>query len=593
MNNRTIVLIHACLIIAAVAISFYPVISNGYISLDDNVMLVQNEKVFELSIAGIEKYFSGIHWGLYHPLVLLSYALEFKFFKLDPVVYHTTNLYLHLFNCLLVYWLFLLLTEKNWKAFIAALFFAVHPLHVESVAWVTERKDVLYAFFYLGAAVSYKYYLKKDKRIWYYGITLLLFILSLLSKPMAISLPLLLLLFDLMVTGRVSVRDLKEKAAFFLVAAVFGVLAIAGQKPFQGAGGSFFINFVSHCFEANYAAMLYFYKIFYPVKYSICYSYFIEGRNLIKGYLWYSPLPSSLLVAAIVYSLKYTKKLLYGALFFGITLLPASNLIQFGVGLPGDRFMYIPSLGFFYVFAESVLWFLEKMKKNKAVFISAIAAFLLIVAALGVITNNRCRLWKDTFSLYSDIIKSYPDVPNSKSIYTVLAFCCLEKGDMENAIKFNNKSHELDARYSGYSYFKSQLAYNKKDYKEALIFIDEAMSLDRKSSIYVLKAKILCGMKKYDLALSCADKLTAKKEYASKGYALEGEIYLGMKDFRKAVAACSRALEINSFNSEAYITRGVSYKNIGETARSAADFKKAAEIEANNTVVKIRQAPTL
>ena len=94
MNHRTVVLVHVCVILAAVVLSFYPVISSGFISLDDGVMLYQNNKVFELSADNVKRYFSEFHWGLYHPLVLLSYALEYRFFNLTPAAYHATNLYL-------------------------------------------------------------------------------------------------------------------------------------------------------------------------------------------------------------------------------------------------------------------------------------------------------------------------------------------------------------------------------------------------------------------------------------------------------------------------------------------------------------------
>lgn len=582
MKNR-VILFQICLILLVTAVSFYPVLSNGFISLDDGIMLCYNVKVFDLTYANIIKYFAEFHWGLYHPLVLLSYAIEFKFFQFNPAIYHATNLYLHLFNCLLVYWLFLLLTEKKWNAFLISLLFGIHPLHVESVAWITERKDVLYSFFYLAASVSYIYYLKNDKNCKYYLITLLLFVLSLLSKPMAVSLPFLFFLFDHITEGGSGIKRLKDKVPFFLIASVFAFLTVFGSKPFAGIDKPFLVIIIRHCLEACYGIMLYIYKTFFPLKYSIYYSYFIDGTRLIKGYMWYSPFALSLIAAAVIYSAKYTKKVIYGGLFFVITLFPASNLVAFGFGFPAERFTYIPLIGFFYIFAEAAAWLIQKINQKKAVYVSAIAAISLIVAALSVATNKRCRQWKDTFSLFSGIIKEYPDAMNSKYAYNALANCYLDKGDVSNALKCGERSHQLDSSNPDYYCFMSRLACSKEDYKSALAYINEAITFSNKTknndSYTNLKTYILYKLGNYEQAFICADLLVKNEFFASQGHGLRGKIYYEMGNYEMAVLESSKAIEVNRFASEAYTTRCLSYRKLGKFDEAAADFKKLNEIE--------------
>jgi hypothetical protein len=141
-------------VLAITALALSPSLRNGFTNLDDNVLVTDNAMIMQLTPASVREIFTSFHSGLYHPLVLLSYAVEFRFFKLDPLPYHCTNLLLHLLNCALVFWLFRRIAGNQWVAFIVALLFGIHPMHVESVAWVAERKDVLYAAFYLAALTA-------------------------------------------------------------------------------------------------------------------------------------------------------------------------------------------------------------------------------------------------------------------------------------------------------------------------------------------------------------------------------------------------------------------------------------------------------
>ncbi len=134
--------------------------------------------------------------GNYHPLVIISYAWEYFFFKLNPAPYHIINLVIHLLNCILVFYFILRLSNSIPVAFITGLLFGIHPLHVESVAWISERKDVLYAFFYLISLICYLSYLERRPAYKYYFFSFFFFFLSILSKPMAITLPLILFLLD-------------------------------------------------------------------------------------------------------------------------------------------------------------------------------------------------------------------------------------------------------------------------------------------------------------------------------------------------------------------------------------------------------------
>lgn len=594
MNNRALTFVHVCVLAAVTAFACYPSLQNGFVSLDDPVMLVENEKVFELSVDNLKRYFTEIHWGLYHPLVLVSYALEFRLFKLNPVVYHTTNLYLHLLNTFLVYWLFLLLMKKQWAAFVIALLFGVHPLHVESVAWVTERKDTLYACFYLGAAVSYLYFLESGRRCRYYALAIIFFILSLFSKAMAVSLPLLLILFDHFVLEKPRKMNYADKVPFFALSLVFSVFALFGQHSDMQKTVSWLTVFSENLLEANYNVLLYIYKTFIPAKLSIMYPYFIKGGGLMENYLWYSPLPSMLMAAITIYSLKYTKKVLFGVLFFLITILPASNLIPAGIGLPGDRYTYIPLIGIFYIIAEGLSALMGKIGRRRALNWLVILSVSVLCAMLVFLTRQRCGVWKNTFVLMSDVVKNYGGNINAKYAYYSIAGYYMGLGDMEKARSLNEKVFELDKGFYGYYEVESRIAYAGKEYGKALGLIDKAIVLRKGRGLpwmYVHKVGILIRLKDYNAAVKCTDEFLSRSGQNSKDYssiyAARAWIYYAKKDYQESIEEATHALKMNPYNSDALLYRSLSYRKTGMPEKAVQDFKKMAEIEAIKASVEV------
>ena len=152
------------LILSITFIAFFPCLKNDFVNWDDDDYVIYNTVIKSLSLYSAKSILTSFFVGNYQPVTILSYSLEYQFFKLNPFGYHLTNLILHLFNCLLVFWFIAMLSGRGGVALITAILFGVHPLHVESVAWISERKDVLYAFFFLGAAICYlKFFREKQK----------------------------------------------------------------------------------------------------------------------------------------------------------------------------------------------------------------------------------------------------------------------------------------------------------------------------------------------------------------------------------------------------------------------------------------------
>lgn len=358
-----------CIILILTSLFFSSSLKNSFVNIDDDFYVINNPVIKSISIDNIKKIFVSFFMSNYQPLTILSYSLDYHFFKLNPFGYHLTNFIFHLFNCLLVFWLIMLLGKRIFIALIAAVLFGVHPLHVESVAWISERKDVLYAFFFLAAMISYLYYLRTSHLSKYYYFSMIFFILSLLSKAMAITLPLVFLLFDYFVPRGNKKLLFVDKIPFFILSFIFGYIAVFAQYSTGAVRQCEVFNIMDKILVVNLAIIFYLSKILVPIKLSCLYPYaIISGEPLALSFLL-----SSFFVVIIGFVVflfrRFSKKVIFSSLFFLITVLPVLQFIPIGMTIVADRYTYIPSIGIFYGIGECLLWFCTKKIKyqNKTI----------------------------------------------------------------------------------------------------------------------------------------------------------------------------------------------------------------------------------
>ncbi len=402
-KSKILVLIFT--ILAVTFISYYPSLNNGFVNFDDDRYVYRNPMIRDLSWNGVGRIFTSVNYTvLYTPLVFLTYTFEYHFFKLRPFIYHLTNLVLHLLNCLLVFWFIFILGRKASVAFMVAILFGVHPLRVESVAWITERKDVLYALFFLGALICHIYYLRNRSSGYYYGV-IVLFVLALLSKPAALVLPFILLLCDYFTNGRINKKDLSEKIPLFSIAAVFLILGMFTAAEYVREDPGF--NFLDYIFVASYGLVFYLYKIVVPLNLSCLYPYPLKSGNLLPVAFLVSPLLIIILALVTAFSVRYTRKALFGGLFFLITIFSALQFFPTGRTIVADRYTYIPAIGIFFAVAELIVWLYRRKTRYIKVIVSA--AFIVAVGALSILTWNRCKVWKSNLTLWGDAVSCCPD----------------------------------------------------------------------------------------------------------------------------------------------------------------------------------------
>jgi protein O-mannosyl-transferase len=584
MKKATIPVLLLLIITAAV---FSPSLRNGFTNWDDNILVTENNGIKTLNWHNTAEIFSTTYGNLYHPLVLMSYSLEYLLFKLNPAAYHFTNLTLHLLNILLVFMLIYLMTENTPVSFISALLFGIHPLQVEPVAWVSGRKDLLFAFFFLAALACYSIYLKKDNSPRYYIFSLLFFVFSLLSKAMAVTLPLVLLLFDYGYRRKPGKRMLAEKLPFFAVALCFSFITVKAYRGNMDPAGHG--SLLSAAGIVCYGLIFYLVKTAAPFKLSCNYASMEYVRNLLPLNYVLAPLLLSFSGLIVFLSLKRTRKLFWGGFFFLATILPVINLLPGSRLLPADRYFYIPGIGVFYLFAEgfyrlySAQW---KYGKQARILLSASLAFL--ICSLSMLSHERCRVWKDSVTLWNDALKKNPD---DYCAHLNIAQAYLTLQNYPGAVEEYGKA--LEIRPKTFQLYESiGLAYFlNNDYENALAGLKEALRLNPDSlKAHLILSRLYRDRKEYAKAITECEKVLELDSGSADARFELSRLYFSVKEYDRAIDGFTEVLKLDPGYHAALYNLGIAcyYKKDYERSLKAFEALLKADPENKDAESRIR-----
>ncbi len=425
MNYKVVLSIIVITVITA--LSLMPVLKSDFVMWDDDEYVLNNKFIRSLSFDNLKNIFSRGFVGCYCPFAILTYSLEYRFFNLNPFWYHLTNYMLHIVNTLLVFCIIYLISRNVLASFLVSILFGIHPIHVQSVAWISERKDLLCALFYLSAIISYLFYLRK-KKSHFYVLTFAFVIFSLFSKPMAVTLPVILLLFDYLNNRKIDGVCIMEKIPLFVVALIFGGVNFYFQK-LTGTTALYEAPLVRAYFLSK-TIPFYLYKLILPVNLSAIYPYTDVGPyhlSQIKFYLAFL----AFIGISIIYSLKFTKKVVFGSFFFLFSIAPVLKIIPAGSEFAADRYMYLPSIGLFYIGALGIEFLISRKSKYERMVKSAVFTIMgLAVAISSYLTFQQSTIWKDSKTLFLDVIEKYPEGPFS---YINVGNAYLRSGDVDSA----------------------------------------------------------------------------------------------------------------------------------------------------------------
>jgi len=358
-----------CVILAAmIVLVYWQLPGHDFINFDDNVYVTENQRVRSgFRVDGILWAFTSFEAEFWHPLTWLSYFLDYQIFGLNSVGFLATNLLIHIVNTILLFFVFKEMTGRLWHSTLVAILFAIHPLHVESVAWISARKDLLSGMFWFLTMWSYARYTFSVK-IRTYIFTLLFFTLGLMSKPMLVTLPFVMLLMDYWPLGRVKYFDqrrdpdknhirraygkhsvlflIREKIPFFMIAVLFSIIAFLAQKTAGGVGS--FNDFPVGIRISNglISYILYLFKTAWPHNLAIFYPY-PETLNITRASI------SFIFILFIsILSYKWGRRYPFfpvGWLWYMGTLVPVIGIIKIGAQSMADRYTYIPLTGIFII----------------------------------------------------------------------------------------------------------------------------------------------------------------------------------------------------------------------------------------------------
>lgn len=572
--NRRDVLYPAILVMIITAICLWPMLKNEFTNWDDEYYIVNNELLRGPDWRGI---FSKQVLGNYHPLTILSYAFNYAISGLDPFSYLLVNYLFHIANTALVFYFIWNISGKNkFIAVFVALVFGVHPMHVESVAWVAERKDVLYTFFFLLSLIQYWKHLVTGKRS-HFWICFLFFVLSLLSKPAAIVLPLVLLLLDYWKGRPITLRMVTDKTPFFLLSLLFGIITVSIQTSSAMAGLSVF-SITDRLFFACYVLMTYFVRFFVPYPLSAFHPFPIT--NFAGWPIYLSPIFVVALLVALWF-LRKNKIVVFGVFFYVINLLLVLQILSIGLTIVSERYTYVPYIGLAFMFAMLV----NQIKPVPGKVLTAIGAVAIVV--FGIMTFQRTKVWKNSGTLWTDALKHAPRAPyartNRANYLSKLALRPDQKpfADSIYKVAFEDCAIALSVRpnHAPAFEYRGLMYLDRQQFKEAFADANELIRLKPDYRLgYDIRATCYYKMNEPEKALADYEKCIELKPDDHRSYNNKGSIL--MNSFQKheeALAAINTAINMSPVNYY-FLNRSICYFRMGNIEKAREDALRAEQL---------------
>jgi protein O-mannosyl-transferase len=621
--DRQKLIVYLILTVVTLAV-FWQVNQYGFV-FDDQGYVTENSHIQSgITLDGFRWAFSTRYFSLWNPLIWLSFMFDYQLHGLNAGGYHLTNLILHVMSALLLFWLFNRMTGAIWKsAFVAALF-ALHPLHVESVAWIAERKDVLSAFFWMLTLCLYVYYTEKPV-IRRYLLVLFCFACALMSKPMVVTLPIVMILLDYWpldrllsrkivtsmpevmsvstnqgkkknklkkevlkknispsrvqklseprIGGIIPLWQLREKIPFFILSLVLVIITLYNPNTPDMPNPSRLeqFPFISRLANAPVAFVTYLGKTFWPHDMAVLYPFSDQIP------LW-QVLGASLLIliisVAVIVMVKRLPYLFAGWLWFSITIAPVIGIIQVSITAPyamADRYHYLPSIGLAVMLAWGIPALIKSEEIRKKLLFPAGIIFLAIIS---FISWNQCGYWQNSITLYGHTLKVTDD---NWRIYYNRGHAYADLGNYRQAIEDLNRAIEIKPDFAE-AYTNRGNAYGiLGNYRQAIEDLNRAIEINPdNATAYMNRGVAYYGLGNYSQAIGDYDRAIKINPDNATAYLYRGNAYKGLGNYKQSIEDYDRASKIiNPNNATAYMNRGnVVYSSLGNHSQAIEDYDK-------------------
>ena len=523
---RAAALLLLCL---ATPAAFWPVLNNGFVNWDDAANFRDNFSYRGLGWAQLQWMWTTFHMGHYQPLSWMSLGLDFLVWGMNPFGYHLTNLLLHMMNGVLFFFVALRLLRSSRGAIFAALVFALHPLRVESVAWVTERRDVLSGAFYLATIL---FYLRR-----YLRMALLCYLLSLLSKGIGVTLPIALLILDAYPLRRLSQGwpVLREKIPFLAASLLFGSIALLAHSHTGVIAHFSSVGIIERVAISFFATAFYLWKTIAPFHLLPLYA---RPPHLD---VWAWPFLASIGVVLALSLIFFSLRRRWPALlaswgYYLVTILPVLGIVLCGIYLAADRYTYLPCLALA-LLAGAIIQRLDGSRR-----VASMVVLSGIVIGLGVLTWRQCRVWHDSKALWGYTLSVDPRcAPAHNNLGTALA----REGRTAEAVAQFQAALDIDP-----------------DYAEAHNNLGTAWARDGKPAPAAAE---------YRLALAVDPAYAMARDNLGAALMAQGRL-------DEAIIEYQQALQVNPNDAHAHNNLGLALEGQGQVPQAIAEFRRALEI---------------
>lgn len=600
-NNRTKefiikhrdILICLFLIMATGAV-YWQVPSYDFVNYDDNAYVTENQYVKDgLTSKGIVWAFTTIHEGNWHPLTWLSHMLDCQLYGLNAGWHHLTNLLFHIANTVLLFMVFRTMTGDLWPSGFVAVLFAIHPLHVESVAWIAERKDVLSAFFWLLTMGCYLRWVQHAGTSTYLT-ALLLFGFGLLAKPMVVTLPFVLLLLDYWPLNRLreaksNVRDqhkqdsiaarlVWEKTPFFVMAAIASAVTLWAEKQGGAVVSLDMLPFKERVFNTLISYVGYILKTIWPGRLAVFYPY----PAMVP--LWQVAGACLLLVSISLLAIKALKQKPYfivGWLWYLGTLVPVIGLVQIGRQAMADRYTYLPLIGLFVIVAWGIPELVAQWRSKK-IWLTTLAIVLL--STLMVVAWKQVGYWKNDLTLFEHALKV---TPNNYIAHNSLGATLAKQGRTQEAVDYYLQALRIKPDYVKAHYNLAVVLLKQNRIHKAIRHFSEAVRLgpDFEKAHLNLGNALLKQGRMIEAVNHYFEAIRIKPDYL-KAYNNLSNVFLEQGLIDEAIEVNSAALKVAPDSAQAHYNLGAAFLHKGHINKAVDHFRAAVNLNPGDVDAK-------
>jgi len=556
-------------VLAITLVAFLPAFTNDFVNWDDDYNIANNNNTALLNWDNLVNIFSEPVIGNYNPLPILTFAIERKFFGLDPTIYHVNNIILHLFCVFMVYKVFRGLNLTALSSAIGALLFGIHPMRVESVAWVTERKDVLFGAFFLAALWYYIQYIRTGYKKKYFYFALGLFAFSLIAKIQAVSLPLAMLLVDYYFKRPLKFNLVLEKWMFFLLSLFIGLLGVYFLRDQGSMDDSTQYTLIQRLFVGGYSLGVYLVKFIFPYVMSPLYPY----PAILPWEIYLGPIPVLIVAALVLIGYKKDwRALVFGLMFFVVNVMFVLQVVGAGQGFLADRFTYMPYLGLMFL----VVYALDELRSetgNTGKY--ALYGVGAMMALYFVMTFQQTKVWRDSDALWSHVLKYY----NKTSLpFRNRANYRRDQGRTEDALADYNSAISLKPDGALYN-SRAKLYFNLKQYQPAMENYNLAIGMDSTvGEYYINRGAVWALTNQLDKALADFNNGVRLDPKGANGYKNRSLVYQSAGQWQLAINDLDTYLSMHPEDADLWYERGRLKNVLNDGAGALTDLNRAIEL---------------